>query len=241
MRDTPTVHDLGAVDWLVSDRPVDYEQAVAVMHARAATIAAGSASELVWLLEHPALYTAGTSARAEDLLTPGRFPVHWTGRGGQLTYHGPGQRVVYVMLNVARRNRDVRAFVCALEDWIIDVLATFGVQGERCADRIGVWVRRDLEGAEREGKIAAIGLRLRRWVSLHGLSLNVAPDLDHFSGIVPCGVRDHGVTSLADLDVRVSMQEVDLALRATFERRFGAVRGVSAIDELARPATIASV
>jgi len=241
MRDTPIADDLGTVDWLISDRPVDYEQAVAVMHARAAAIAAGSAPELVWLLEHPALYTAGTSTRAEDLLTPGRFPVHRTGRGGQLTYHGPGQRVAYVMLNVARRNRDVRAFVCTLEDWVIDTLATFGVRGERRADRIGVWVRRDLAGAEGEGKIAAIGLRLRRWVSLHGLSLNVAPDLEHFSGIVPCGVREHGVTSLADIGVSVSLQEVDLALRAAFERRFGAVRSVSAIAELAQPETTAAV
>lgn len=238
MHVTPIADHLGTIDWFLSDRPVDYAEAVAVMHARAAAIAAGSAPELVWLLEHPALYTAGTSARPEDLLTPGRFPVHQTGRGGQFTYHGPGQRVVYVMLNVARRARDVRAFVCQLEDCVIDTLAAFGVRGERRADRIGVWVRRGHTG--HEGKIAAVGLRLRRWVSLHGLSLNVAPDLEHFSGIVPCGVREHAVTSLADLGVLVPAQEVDLALRAAFERHFGAVRAVSTIIELAPPATAAS-
>lgn len=241
MHDTTVIRDLGPVDWAVSDRPVDYEHAVAVMHARAAAVAAGSAPELVWLLEHPALYTAGTSARAEDLLQPGRFPVHRTGRGGQLTYHGPGQRVAYVMLNVGQRGGDVRAFVCALEGWIIDTLAAFGVHGEARSDRIGVWVRRSDRDGQREDKIAAVGLRLRRWVSLHGLSLNVAPDLEHFSGIVPCGVRGHGVTSLADLGVCVRMQEVDLALRVAFERRFGALRDVSDATDIQQPAATASV
>jgi lipoyl(octanoyl) transferase len=237
MRDTLIGRDIGAVDWFVSDHPIDYEQALSVMHARSASIVSGSAAELVWLLEHPPLYTAGTSARAEDLLTPGRFPVHRTGRGGQLTYHGPGQRVVYVMLNVARRGRDVRAFVCALETWIIDTLAAFGIHGETRNDRIGVWVRREHGSKVREDKIAAIGLRLRRWVSLHGLSLNVAPDLEHFSGIVPCGVHGYGVTSLADLGVRAQMGEVDLALRTAFEPHFGSARSVRTIAELPRSAT----
>jgi lipoyl(octanoyl) transferase len=240
MRDTTIAPDTGAVDWFVSDRLVDYEQAVSVMHARSAAIASGSATELVWLLEHPPLYTAGTSARAEDLLAPGRFPVHRTGRGGQLTYHGPGQRVAYVMLNLARRGGDVRAFVCALESWIIGTLAAFGIRGEMRDGRVGVWVRRDSHGENREDKIAAIGLRLRRWVSLHGLSLNVAPDLEHFSGIVPCGLRGYGVTSFADLGVHAQMPEVDLALRIAFEQRFGLVRHVRALTELAPLAVGAS-
>ena len=209
MRDTAMLQKVGAVDWFASERPVDYAEAVAGMHARAAAVAAGRACELVWLLEHPALYTAGTSTKPEDLLAPERFPVHRTGRGGQLTYHGPGQRVAYVMLDVGRRGGDVRAFVCALEGWIIDALAMLGVRGERRSGRVGVWVRRERAGAVREDKIAAVGLRLRRWVSLHGISLNVAPDLEHFSGIVPCGVREHGVTSLADLGLPVPMAEVD--------------------------------
>lgn len=241
MREIPMARHPGPVDWLVSEQPVGYEQAVAVMESRAAAIAAGSAHELVWLLEHPSLYTAGTSAQVEDLLTPGRFPVHRTGRGGQLTYHGPGQRVAYVMLSVGRRGGDVRAFVCALEGWVIDTLAQFDVRGETRSDRIGVWVRRSEEDGAREDKIAAVGLRLRRWVSLHGLSLNVTPDLEHFSGIVPCGVRGHGVTSLADLGVAATMREVDLALLAAFERRFGAVRSVSAIAELVQPQPAAAV
>jgi lipoyl(octanoyl) transferase len=223
----------GAVDWIVSERPVGYAQAVAAMHARATAVAAGHARELVWLLEHPAIYTAGTSTDLEHLLTPGRFPVHRTGRGGQLTYHGPGQRVAYVMLDVGRRGGDVRAFVCALEGWIIDTLAMLGVRGERRDGRIGVWVRREHAGAVREDKIAAVGLRLRRWVSQHGISLNVAPDLEHFSGIVPCGVREHGVTSLADLGLAARMTDVDQALRTTFESRFGCTHGASAIAPLA--------
>jgi len=239
-RDTCMLMETGAVDWMVSERPVGYAEAVAAMHARAAAVAAGHARELVWLLEHPALYTAGTSTRLEeDLRTPGRFPVHQTGRGGQLTYHGPGQRVAYVMLDVGRRGGDVRAFVCALEALIIDTLAMLGVRGERRSGRVGVWVRREQAGTVREDKIAAVGLRLRRWISLHGISLNVAPDLEHFSGIVPCGVREHGVTSLADLSVHVSMTEVDLALRATFECRFGPAQTAAAIAELAPVAATA--
>lgn len=222
----------GAVEWFVSSRPIGYAPALAVMHARAAAIAAGAAPELVWLLEHPPMYTAGTSAQAADLLAPHRFPVHRTGRGGQFTYHGPGQRVAYVMLNVGRRGGDVRAFVCGLEGWIIDTLAAFSVLGETRHGRVGVWVTRERDGAVREDKIAAVGLRLRRWVSLHGLALNVAPDLEHFSGIVPCGVRGFGVTSLADLGVRVGMAEVDSALQTAFQRRFGPVRTRAALAEL---------
>jgi lipoyl(octanoyl) transferase len=208
-----------AVDWAVSRAPVDYLEAVRVMEARAARIAAGAAPELVWLLEHPPLYTAGTSARAEDLLSPDRFPVVQTGRGGKLTYHGPGQRVVYLMLDVKRRFGDVRAFVSALEGWIVEVLAEQGVAGETRPGRVGIWVRRPGEAGE--DKIAAVGLRLKRWVSLHGISLNVCPDLEHYSGIVPCGIAEHGVTSLAQLGSGATMEVVDNALREVFERRFG--------------------
>jgi lipoyl(octanoyl) transferase len=209
------------VGWRVSAEPVDYAEAVAFMEARAQAIADGQAGELVWLLEHPPLYTAGTSAKPADLVTPDRFPVHAAGRGGQYTYHGPGQRVAYVMLDVRRRGGDVRAFVHDLEAWLIEALATFGVTAETRCDRVGVWVRRPERGVGVEDKIGAIGLRLRRWVSFHGISLNVAPDLEHFSGIVPCGVTTHGVTSLADLGIRAGMVEVDAALRAAFEPRFG--------------------
>ena len=221
-----------AVDWLISDTRVPYDVALRVMDERAAAVAAGSAAELVWLLEHPPLYTAGTSAKAADLLQPDRFPVHTAGRGGQFTYHGPGQRIAYVMLDVKRRGGDVRAFVAALEGWIIDTLATFGVKGETRDDRVGVWVARPENGAGAEDKIAAIGIRLRRWVSLHGLSLNVEPDLEHFSGIVPCGIAGHGVTSLADLGRIVSMHEVDMALEAAFVARFGPVARVSSVAGL---------
>jgi lipoyl(octanoyl) transferase len=216
--------ELGPVEWAVSDRPILYPEAVAAMEARVASIAAGTALELVWLLEHPPIYTAGTSARPADLLTPDRFPVFPTGRGGQFTYHGPGQRVAYVMLDVRRRAGDVRTLVGALEGWVIDTLGSFGVRGETRAGRIGVWVRRPELGPDREDKIAAIGIRLRRWISYHGISMNVEPDLEHFSGIVPCGIRGHGVTSLAELGRIVSMPEVDMVLRQCFERRFGSTK-----------------
>jgi lipoyl(octanoyl) transferase len=209
----------------VSDAPVPYETALAVMEERAAAIAEGRAAELVWLLEHPPLYTAGTSAREADLIEA-RFPVYTAGRGGQFTYHGPGQRVAYVMLNLKRRTPDVRRFIATLEEWIIRTLGAFNVKGERREERVGVWVARPDRGAGREDKIAAIGIRLKRWVSLHGISLNVDPDLTHFSGIVPCGVADtrYGVTSLVDLGLPVTMPEVDMALRAEFESLFGPTR-----------------
>lgn len=217
-----------AIDWAVSDVLVPYAHAVTVMERRVAQIASGERPEAIWLLEHPPLYTAGTSAKAADLLAPGRFPVHETGRGGQFTYHGPGQRVVYVMLDVKRRFGDLRVFVCELERWVIETLDRFNVRGEIRDGRVGVWVRRPEKGPEAEDKIAAIGIRVRRWVSFHGLSLNVEPDLEHFSGIVPCGISSAGVTSLADLGRIVSLAEVDMALRDTFERRFAAAaRSVS--------------
>jgi lipoyl(octanoyl) transferase len=219
--------DAAPVEWRISDALVPYADAAAFMDARVAAIATGAAPELIWLLEHPPLYTAGTSARATDLVDA-RFPVHKTGRGGQFTYHGPGQRVIYVMLDLNRRNPDLRAFVRALEDWIIAALRTFNVMGERRADRIGVWVARPEKphgknGEIAEDKIAAIGIRVRHWVSFHGVSLNVAPDLTHFSGIVPCGISatQFGVTSLCDLGVTASMSEVDLALAREFEPIFG--------------------
>ncbi|WP_439530436.1 lipoyl(octanoyl) transferase LipB [Pannonibacter sp.] len=215
------------VDWLISDTPVAYEDALAVMESRVAAIAEGTAPELVWLLEHPPLYTAGTSAKSEDLLTPDRFPVFAAGRGGQYTYHGPGQRVAYVMLDLKRRQPDVRAFVAALEAWVIGTLWQHHVRGERREDRVGVWVRRPDKGAEREDKIAAIGIRVRKWVTFHGISLNVDPDLEHFSGIVPCGVEQHGVTSLVDLGIPITLPEVDIILRQQFEDVFGATRIVS--------------
>ena len=212
----------GAVEWRISEAPVDYMEAVAAMEARAAAIAAGEAGEIVWLLEHPPLYTSGTSGRPADM-KEARFPLFATGRGGQLTYHGPGQRVAYVMLDLKRRRPDVRAYVAALEEWIIRTLARFNVRGERREDRVGVWVRRPDKGAGFEDKIAAIGVRLKRWVSLHGIAINVEPDLTHFSAIVPCGVADprFGVTSLVDLGHLVSMAEVDIALRGAFEEVFG--------------------
>ncbi|MEM8856111.1 MAG: lipoyl(octanoyl) transferase LipB [Pseudomonadota bacterium] len=210
------------VDWAVSDTLVDYEAAVAAMEARAEAIFEGKAAECVWLLEHPPLYTAGTSAKAEDLVAPDRFPVFKSGRGGQFTYHGPGQRVAYAMLDLRQRGRDVRAYVEALEGWAIDTLAAFNVDGETRQGRVGVWVRRPNDVFE--DKIAAIGVRVRHWVAFHGISLNVAPDLSHFDGIVPCGVRGHGVTSLEALGRIVSMEEVDAVLSATFVSRFGPVR-----------------
>ncbi len=216
------------VEWMVSDHPVGYAAAVAAMETRIAAIAEGTAPELVWLLEHPPLYTAGTSAKPADLLQPDRFPVHKSGRGGQYTYHGPGQRIAYVMLDLTARGRDVRAFITQLEAWIIDTLATFNVRGEVRHDRVGVWVRRPERGIDAEDKIAAIGLRLRRWVSFHGISLNVEPNLEHFSGIVPCGVSRHGVTSLADLGLTATMSDVDMALEAAFRRTIAPTRRASA-------------
>src|SRR5438445_1174320 len=215
----------GAVEWRISDSQVDYLEAVAAMEARAVAIAAQQTPEMVWLLEHPPLYTSGTSGKADDLLAP-RFPVFATGRGGQLTYHGPGQRVAYVMLDLKRRRPDVRAFVAALEEWIIRTLAAFNVRGERREDRVGVWVNRPDKGFGFEDKIAAIGVRLRRWVSFHGIAVNVEPDLTHFEAIVPCGVADprYGVTSLVDLGHPVTMADVDLALRPAFEEVFGTAK-----------------
>jgi len=212
------------VEWLVSPGLVPYEAATALMAGRVEAILAGKASELVWLLEHPALYTAGTSAKAADLIEPGRFPVHRTGRGGQFTYHGPGQRVVYLMLDVRARWGDVRAYVGALEQLIIETLARLGVEGAVRQGLVGVWVRRQEEERVRQDKIAAIGVRLRRWVSSHGLSINVAPELAHFSGIVPCGIREDGVTSLADLGLAAGMGHLDRELRGVFERRIAPTR-----------------
>lgn len=214
-----------AVDWRISDSRVDYAAAIAFMEARAATIAAGEAPELVWLLEHPPVYTSGTSGKPEDLRDP-RFPLVPTGRGGQVTYHGPGQRVAYVMLDLKRRRPDVRAYVAALEEMIIRTLDAFNVRGERREDRVGVWVRRPDKGKGYEDKIAAIGVRLKRWVSFHGIAINVEPDLTHFQAIVPCGVTDprYGVTSLVDLGLPVTLTDVDLALRQAFESVFGATR-----------------
>jgi lipoyl(octanoyl) transferase len=209
------------VAWETSRRLTDYAEAVARMEREAAAIAAGAAPERVWLVEHPPLYTAGTSARPADLIDADRFPVHRTGRGGQFTYHGPGQRVAYVMLDLGRRGQDVRAFVSGLENWIIAALAELGVEGETRPDRVGVWVRRAGEAGGGEDKIAAIGIRVRRWVTYHGIALNFAPDLEHFSGIVPCGVTGHGVTSLAALGAAATMGEADAALRRCFEAVFG--------------------
>ena len=213
------------VAWRVEAAPVAYETALAVMEARVAAIAAGEADELVWLIEHPPLYTSGTSARPEDLLEP-RFPVFATGRGGQFTYHGPGQRVGYAMLDLKRRGGDVRLYVTNLEEWLIRTLAAFNIRGERREDRIGVWVRRPDKGEGCEDKIAAIGIRVKRWVSLHGVSLNVDPDLSHFGGIVPCGVEQprYGVTSFLDLGHVVTMAEVDIAMQRAFADVFGPVQ-----------------
>ena len=207
----------GPLEWRVSDQQVPYPDALATMEGRVEAIRAGRAPELVWLLEHPPLYTAGTSARPEDLLAPARFPVFTAGRGGQYTYHGPGQRVAYLMLDLQRRGPDLRAYIWRLEEWLIRTLREFGVRGERRAGRVGIWVVRP-EGTE--AKIAAIGVRVRRWVSYHGVALNLDPDLEHFAGIVPCGIREFGVTSLADLGIRAGMAELDGALRRTFDAVF---------------------
>ncbi|CTQ54942.1 Octanoyltransferase [Roseibium album] len=209
------------VEWRISDDLVDYDTALSKMDDRVQRIIAGEARELVWLLEHPPLYTAGTSASDADLVSPDRFPVYSTGRGGQHTYHGPGQRVAYVMLDLRRRQQDVRAFVSALEAWLINSLWHYHIRGERREDRVGVWVQRPDQGQNVEDKIAAIGIRIRKWVTFHGVSLNVEPDLEHFSGIVPCGVQEHGVTSLVDLGIPVTMAENDSVLRAEFEKIFG--------------------
>ena len=210
------------VEWITTDGLTDYDEAVAFMEARADAIYRGDAEECVWLVEHSPLYTAGTSAKPQDLTEPDRFPVYTSKRGGQYTYHGPGQRVAYVMLNVGKRGHDVRRFVQDLENWVIATLDQFNVKGEIREGRVGVWVQRDdkpltVTGQPAEDKIAAIGIRLRKWVSFHGLSINVEPDLTHFDGIVPCGITDHGVTSLVDLGLPVSMEDVDVALRQTFE------------------------
>ena len=214
------------IEWKTSNGLVPYDEAVTFMEARAAAIAAGEASECIWLLEHPPLYTAGTSAKPDDLTDPDRFPVYPSKRGGQYTYHGPGQRVVYVMLDVGKRGHDVRRFVQDLEAWVIAALAEFNVTGEIRCGRVGVWVQRPektrtASGGVAEDKVAAIGIRLRKWVSFHGISINVEPDLDHFSGIVPCGITDYGVTSLVDLGLPVTMADVDVALRRSFEQVFG--------------------
>lgn len=213
-------------EWKITEGLTEYHDAVAVMEARAAAIAAGEADECIWLLEHPPLYTAGTSARPEDLIDPDRFPVHESKRGGQYTYHGPGQRVVYVMLDLNRRGRDVRRFVQMLEAWVIAALDEFNIAGHIRDGRVGVWVERPEKprtatGAMTEDKIAAIGIRLRKWVSFHGISINVDPDLEHFTGIVPCGITEYGVTSLVDLGLPVTMADLDVALRRKFEDVFG--------------------
>ena len=217
------------MEWIISDGLTDYDDAVAFMEARASAIAAGEADECVWLVEHPPLYTAGTSAKREDLTDPDRFPVYESKRGGQYTYHGPGQRVVYVMLNVGQRGHDVRRFVKQLENWVIAALAEFNVTGQIREGRVGVWVQRQdkpltVTGQPAEDKIAAIGIRLRKWVSFHGISINVEPDLDHFRGIVPCGITEYGVTSLVDLGLPVTMADVDNALQRTFDPIFGEVQ-----------------
>lgn len=217
------------VEWIRADHPVPYPDAVTWMETRAAAIARGDADEAIWLLEHPPLYTAGTSAQPADLTDPDRFEVHATRRGGQYTYHGPGQRVAYVLLDVAARGHDLRKFVAQMEDWVIATLAEFNLRGEKRAGRVGVWIARPdkpplPDGTPREDKIAALGVRITKWVSYHGLSINVEPDLDHFSGIVPCGIAGHGVTSLVDLGLPVTLEDVDVALRKTFPEIFGSAK-----------------
>lgn len=216
------------ITWRIAHQSVAYDEAVQAMEEHVAGISAGTHPEMIWLVEHPALYTAGTSADAADLVQPDRFPVYKTGRGGQYTYHGPGQRVAYVMLDLSNRGKDVRAFVASLESWIMATLDAFNVRGERREDRVGVWVQRPEKGLAPDGnpiedKVAALGIRLRKWVSFHGISINVEPDLEHFSGIVPCGVADHGVTSLIDLGLPVTMEDLDTALKASAEEIFGPV------------------
>jgi len=210
-----------AVDWVVSNGYVEYDRALAVMARRTMAIREGRAKELVWLLEHPPLYTAGTGAKEQDLLNPGSLPVYHTNRGGQFTYHGPGQRVAYIMLDLETRGRDIRGLITHLEKWLINTLAEFNVVGETRRDRVGIWVRRPSKGEAVEDKIAAIGLRVSRWVTSHGIALNVDPDLSQFDGIVPCGIREHGVTSLAGLGLPVTLYDVDVALRRSFQQIFG--------------------
>jgi lipoyl(octanoyl) transferase len=217
---------LKMVEWIVHEGLLDYDEAVAFMEARAAAIATGEADECIWLVEHPPLYTSGTSAKLDDLTAPARFPVYPSNRGGQYTDHSPGQRVAYVMLNGGKRGHDVRKFVHQLEEWVIATLAEFNLRGEIRDGRVGVWIVRDdkpltVTGQKAEDKIAAIGIRLRKWVSFHGISVNVEPDLDHFGGIVPCGITEHGVTSLVDLGLPVTMEDLDVALKRTFEEIFG--------------------
>lgn len=226
------MNEAAPIGWAISPGLVEYERAVAFMEARAQAIADGHGQQLVWLLEHPPLYTAGVSAKPGDLLAPDRFPVFQTGRGGQFTYHGPGQRVAYVMLDLRERGRDVTKFVADLERWIIGALETFNVKGEVRDGRVGVWVERKGPGWKREDKIAAIGVRLRKWVSFHGIAFNVEPDLEHFSGITPCGISapEFGVTSLVDLGLPVTMNDADAALRASFEKIFGNTETVSAAE-----------
>ncbi|WP_289296846.1 lipoyl(octanoyl) transferase LipB [uncultured Reyranella sp.] len=221
-------------EWRIADSAVPYEEALAAMETRVADIRAGRASEMIWLLEHPPLYTAGTSARPQDLLEPARFPVHVAGRGGQYTYHGPGQRVAYAMLDLRARRQDVRRYVSDLEEWTIRTLGRFNVKAERREGRVGVWVVRPdkpplPDGTPREDKIAAIGVRIRHWVAFHGISINVEPDLSHYAGIVPCGIADHGVTSLVDLGLPVTLADLDAALAETFDEVFGAVRPSAAV------------
>lgn len=229
-RSSKKFDDAAPVLWMRSPGLVSYPDAVAVMERRADAIHRDNAPEAVWLLEHPPLYTAGTSAKPEDLLMPHRFPVFQSGRGGQFTYHGPGQRVAYLMLDLSRRGKDVRRFVRTIERWIIDALAELGVEGTRREGRTGIWVPRPEKGPRAEDKIAAIGIRVRRWVSFHGVSINVDPDLRHYDGIVACGVRDQGVTSLIDLGCKASMQDMDAALAATFPRHFGPRSDVGAAN-----------
>jgi lipoyl(octanoyl) transferase len=225
----PIADTSAAIEWAVSDSLIDYDLALRVMSRRTAAIREGRARELVWLLEHPPLYTAGTSAKDEDLLNPGALPVFRTSRGGQFTYHGPGQRVAYVMLDLEARGRDIRDFINRLEVWLINTLAQFNVKGETRPDRVGIWVSRPSSRQPGEDKIAAIGLRVSRWVSSHGIALNVDPDLSRFEGIVPCGIRDHGVTSLANLGLPVTLYDVDVALRESFQQIFGRTKPVDAL------------
>ena len=213
---------MNEVEWIISSGLIEYPDALKAMDERVDLIQKGNAKELVWLLEHPPLYSAGTSAKPQDLLTPNRFPVFKTGRGGQYTYHGPGQRVAYIMLDLNRRRRDIRAFVSSLETWIINTLAKFNIRGERRSDRIGIWVRRtDLNNPEREDKIGAIGIRIKRWVTLHGISINVSPDLEHFGGIIPCGIGGYGVTSFEDIGQPLEFYDLDVELRTEFDQLFG--------------------